>query len=43
MYLSNILLTAATLAGLAIAGPIAERQAQKLRISEIETQIDPLA
>lgn len=35
MHPSNILLTTATLAGLACAGPIAERQAaQKLRISK---------
>jgi hypothetical protein len=35
MHLSKIILTTATLAGLAFAGPIAERQtAQKLRISK---------
>lgn len=34
MYLSNFLLTTSALAAVAFAGPITERQTQKLRISE---------
>ncbi|KAB5542567.1 SGNH hydrolase [Coniochaeta sp. 2T2.1] len=40
MYLSNLILTASALAGVAIAGPIAERQtAQKLRIMPLGDSI----